>query len=952
MAWSFSGNSALSVSIVEGVATITNIDENWHGSETITFRATDPLGAYDEDGATFTVTPMNDAPVVADIPDQEIAEGATFTTINLDDYVSDVDNTEAEMTWLYTGNTALGVSITGRVATITTPDENWYGAETITFRATDPLGAYDEDGSTFTVTPVNDVPVVSDIPDLVVMRGGSFAFLNLDDYVLDVDNTDLDLVWTYLGNTELIVTISSNRVVEVKTPDINWTGVETITFKATDPGLLYSEDTVTFSVVNFSPPDKEPLTSGNVSFNWDDIAGANLYYIQLSLYENFKTLLLNTITSESSYEYSKALTNGTTYYWRISPRYGTTWGTWLDDQSFIFPKPPTVPVLLLPASNALVTDVTPKLDWKTVTLPAGTTFARYELEVATDSAFVNKVSLGDPELTNIALSEHTLAESLSPNTKYYWRVRAVGKVGELEQYSAWSAVRYFRVVMEPPVLKLPENALVPMLDNKRPVFEWWPVADASSYYIQISKVPTFSSVVKYATVTTTNYALTIDLTANTTYYWRVKANGPNGPSAYSDKWQFKTGNPPSVPALVSPAANALVTSTPSLDWGTVTVPTGTMFDRYELQYTMDLPNIDLVEPIRIPSLGGGNPLIDSVYTGLSGIIANTKYYWRVRAVGKVGDVEQYSAYSAVRYFRVVVEPPTLSLPENVIDPVLDNKRPVFEWESVPGATSYYIQISKYPNFSSLVKYATVTGTSYALTADLTANTIYYWRVRETGTNWEDAWSEVGEFKTGNPLSVPALVSPATNALVTKYPLKLDWRDVTVPVGGVKLHRYHLQLATDSKFTTIVLDIGDLSDEDDIKLSDYTISAGALSPNMKYYWRVRAYDLLEQHGAWSAVRYFRTVMETPALYSPASGSTVYNIRPYLDWGIVNGATSYYIQISKYSNFSKVLKSATVTGSSYYISTINLPKGVKLYWRVRANGVNGPSLYSGTGNFIIQ
>jgi hypothetical protein len=109
----------------------------------------------------------------------------------------------------------------------------------------------------------------------------------------------------------------------------------------------------------------------------------------------------------------------------------------------------------------------------------------------------------------------------------------------------------------------------------------------------------------------------------------------------------------------------------------------------------------------------------------------------------------------------------------------------------------------------------------------------------------------------------------------------------------------------------------------------------------------------QYSAWSAVRYFRTVISTPVLYSPASGSTAYNQLPYLDWGAVDGATSYIIQISKHSNFSSLLKSATVKGSYYYyISTVNLPKGVKLYWRVLANGTNGPSSYSQAWNFVIQ
>ena len=93
------------------MATISIPNADWNGAETITFRATDPGALYDEDAATFTVTAVNDAPVVTDIPNQTIAEGATFTTINLDDYVSDVDNTDAQMIWTYSGNTALTVSI-------------------------------------------------------------------------------------------------------------------------------------------------------------------------------------------------------------------------------------------------------------------------------------------------------------------------------------------------------------------------------------------------------------------------------------------------------------------------------------------------------------------------------------------------------------------------------------------------------------------------------------------------------------------------------------------------------------------------------------------------------------------------------------------------------------------------------------------------------------------------
>ena len=174
--------------------------------KTITFRATDPDELWDDDPATFTVTGVNDAPVVSDIPDQTIAEGASFATINLDDYVSDIDDPDEDMDWSFSGNTDLTVNIVDQVATITTPNADWNGSETITFRATDPGDLFDEDAATFTVTPVNDAPVVirhpgSDHP------GGQLAFttINLDDYVSDVDDSDASLIWSYSGNTDLSV---------------------------------------------------------------------------------------------------------------------------------------------------------------------------------------------------------------------------------------------------------------------------------------------------------------------------------------------------------------------------------------------------------------------------------------------------------------------------------------------------------------------------------------------------------------------------------------------------------------------------------------------------------------------------------------------------------------------------------------------------------------------------
>ena len=253
MIWTYSGNSQLTVSIVNRVATITIPNADWNGAETITFRATDPGGLWDDDPAAFTVTAVNDPPVVTNIPDQTVAEGSTFTTIALDNYVSDVDNTDAQMTWTYSGNSQLTVSIVNRVATITIPNVDWYGSETITFKATDPGGLWDDDPATFTVTNINDVPVVTDIPGQTIAEGSTFTTLNLDNYVSDIDNPDSQMTWTYSGNVELIVSIV-NRVATINAPNADWYGTETITFKATDPGGLWDDDPATFTVTAVNDP--------------------------------------------------------------------------------------------------------------------------------------------------------------------------------------------------------------------------------------------------------------------------------------------------------------------------------------------------------------------------------------------------------------------------------------------------------------------------------------------------------------------------------------------------------------------------------------------------------------------------------------------------------------------------------------------------------------------------
>jgi hypothetical protein len=281
ISWSASETTNLTVTIVDRVASISLNDPEWNGNETVTFTATDPGELSDTDDATFTVTSVADPPVVTDIPDQTVAEGESFAIISLDDFVSDLDNTDDEITWSASETTNLTVSIVDRVAMITVNDENWNGNETVTFTATDPTLLSNSDAATFTVTPINDAPVLSDIPDQTITEGGVFATINLDEHVTDVDNADAELNWEASGNVELTVAIDENRIVTIGIPDENWSGSETVLFKVTDPGGLADSNTTILTVDAVNDPPQIVGDLPAVQFDEDD----SLNYSIADLYE-------------------------------------------------------------------------------------------------------------------------------------------------------------------------------------------------------------------------------------------------------------------------------------------------------------------------------------------------------------------------------------------------------------------------------------------------------------------------------------------------------------------------------------------------------------------------------------------------------------------------------------------------------------------------------------------
>jgi len=239
---------------------------NYYGSHSFTFKVKDDDGAWSGTTATvsITVNDVNDPPTATP---QGIStnedQSKTFTLSG-----NDIDGSISE--YQVVDNPSHGSVTGGTGATRTyTPNTNYHGSDSFTFKVKDDDGAWSGTTATVSVTvkSVNDRPQVSDIPGQTIDEGGSFSQINLDGYVYDPDHSDSQISWTYSGNSSLSVSIS-NRVATISAPG-GWAGSETITFRATDPGGLYDTDSATFTVVDATPPNTTITSPSNGSFDYD-----------------------------------------------------------------------------------------------------------------------------------------------------------------------------------------------------------------------------------------------------------------------------------------------------------------------------------------------------------------------------------------------------------------------------------------------------------------------------------------------------------------------------------------------------------------------------------------------------------------------------------------------------------------------------------------------------------
>ncbi|MBD3289507.1 T9SS type A sorting domain-containing protein, partial [candidate division KSB1 bacterium] len=167
LTWTFSGDENLQIQeIADRVLQIAPVDSEWTGTETITFKVTDPGNLSDSTSASYTIMPVNDPPEISGMSGFSFNEDTTYviTSAELKFMVHDPDNNFEELT--YSLDNAVHTKIEKEPATgnlILSAAENWFGTENVLFSVTDAMYAKTSQPITITVKPLPDPPLAFDL---------------------------------------------------------------------------------------------------------------------------------------------------------------------------------------------------------------------------------------------------------------------------------------------------------------------------------------------------------------------------------------------------------------------------------------------------------------------------------------------------------------------------------------------------------------------------------------------------------------------------------------------------------------------------------------------------------------------------------------------------------------------------------------------------------------------
>jgi large repetitive protein len=579
------------------------------------------------------------------------------------------------------------------------------------------------------------------------------------------------------------------------------------------------------------------------TFKWDTtgVLNAQTFTLQIASYASnscnltapnnstFKSTILNVTLSYTETEYSSNLEKYPNYIlcWRIRGNHSTYGSSdWSDVQIFQVANPPGIPELVNPIDGTLTNDSSPRLEWKQATLPSGTTFAKYEVEIAYTSKFDG-----------------------GTHPTYSYPANTIPPYPTPIAYPLPYPILPDNPVDDPVYAVTPPASLFPKFPMIQQAYD---SNEASTTFGNTNKInePWFD-IPTETTVTPAGDPLY----GGHTYYWRVRTYNSAGEySAWSKIRSIRIMlDRPENLTLTDCAGTAVtdaLTPRPCFDWNDV-------YNAY--RYRIVIATDQNFKKVIYNNWASG---LGSFHQPNVDLPKGKTLYWKVSANTPFGYGTSVAS-SPIKSF-TSANPPNTPIPvspiaNKLVIPTTLEPNPVFRWAkpSYPLGTTfdhYEIEIAQDTKFAHLVEPAASTTAgdeyelSYAVAAGiLTPARTYYWHVRacnDETPNECSTWSATNTFRTS--VGTPTLVTPPdTTTLGTPLRPYFEWNTVNDATS------YSIWI---SKASTCTKPVASAT-------TSYTIlyyqPKANLAAGTTYYWCVRANNKTYGPGAWSLIDSFST-----------------------------------------------------------------------------------------------
>ena len=469
----------------------------------------------------------------------------------------------------------------------------------------------------------------------------------------------------------------------------------------------------------------------------------------------------------------------TTYHYRVRASAGSLYSDYSAPAQATTPGPPAAPSDLS-ATAASASSIT--LSWT----DNSDDEQYFRIERSTDGASFTQIAV---VLKNVTVWTNS---NLAPETTYHYRVRAsAGSV-----YSDYTNAASATTASAPAA---PSDLVAETASPSSIALSWTDNADDEQYY-RVERSTNGVTFIQVAVLLANTTSWTNNnLTADTTYSYRVRASAGTAYSEYSSVAEASTGSPPAAPSdLVAESASA---SSIALSW------TDNADDEqyYRVERSSDGVTFAQVAVV----------LANSTTWTNNNLAADTTYHYRVRA--STGAV--YSDYSNVAT-ATTDSPP--AAPSDLVAETASPSSIDLTWTDNSDDEQYF-RIERSTDGVSFTQVAVVLAnrTSYT-NSNLASDTTYHYRVRVSAGAVYSDYSNVAEATTDAP---PAAPSDLTVTALSSSSARLTWTD---NADGEQYYR--IERSTDGvNFTQVAIVLANYT-----AYTNYGLSAGET-----YHYRVRA-----------------------------------------------------------------------------------------------------------------